>query len=67
MDARHEQTEWKDRRDQRWRYRHRPRRSKALIEEGASVFIFGRRQEGLEAAVADLGPNVRGGKGAVSD
>src|ERR1017187_10486270 len=26
----HEQTEWKDRRDHRWRYRHRPRRSKAL-------------------------------------
>ena len=32
--ARHEQTEWKDRRDHRWRYRHRPRRSKALHRGG---------------------------------
>jgi len=28
-----------------------------FIEEG--VFIFGRRQEALDAVVADLGPNAR--------
>src|ERR1700730_14226744 len=32
--ARHEQTEGKDRRDHRWRYRHRSRRSKALHRGG---------------------------------
>jgi NAD(P)-dependent dehydrogenase (short-subunit alcohol dehydrogenase family) len=38
--------------------------AKRFIEEGAFVFIFGRRQEALDAAVADLGPNVRAVKGA---
>src|ERR1700678_1125106 len=38
-----------------------------FIEEGAFVFIFGRRQEALDAAVADLGPNSRAVKGSVSD
>jgi NAD(P)-dependent dehydrogenase (short-subunit alcohol dehydrogenase family) len=33
--------------------------AKRFIEEGAIVFIFGRRQEALDAAVADLGPNAR--------
>lgn len=32
--------------------------AKRFIEEGAFVFIFGRRQEALDAAVADLGPNA---------
>src|ERR1700686_2637050 len=41
--------------------------AKRFIEEGAFVFIFGRRQEALEAAVADLGPNARAGKGSVPD
>ena len=41
--------------------------AKRFIEEGAFVFIFGRRQEALEAAVADLGPNARAVKGSVSD
>jgi NAD(P)-dependent dehydrogenase (short-subunit alcohol dehydrogenase family) len=42
--------------------------AKRLIEEGAFVFIiFGRRQEALDAAVADLGPNARAVKGSVSD
>ena len=41
--------------------------AKRFIEEGAFVFIFGRRQEALDAAVADLGPNARGVKGSVSD
>jgi hypothetical protein len=37
------------------------------LEEGASVSIFGRRQEALDAAVADLGSNARAVKGSVSD
>src|SRR6201990_1796984 len=38
-----------------------------FIEEGAFVFIFGRRQEALDTAVAELGPNARAVKGSVSD
>src|SRR3546814_10511448 len=34
---------------------------------GAFVFIFGRRQEALDVAVAGLGPNARAVKGSVSD
>ena len=41
--------------------------AKRFIEDGASVFIFGRRQEALDAAVAELGPNARAVKGSVSD
>jgi NAD(P)-dependent dehydrogenase (short-subunit alcohol dehydrogenase family) len=41
--------------------------AKRFIEEGAFVFIFGRRQEVLYAALADLGPNARAVKGSVSD
>jgi NAD(P)-dependent dehydrogenase (short-subunit alcohol dehydrogenase family) len=41
--------------------------AKRFIEEGAFVFIFGRRQEALDAAVAELGPNARALKGSVSD
>jgi NAD(P)-dependent dehydrogenase (short-subunit alcohol dehydrogenase family) len=41
--------------------------AKRFIEEGAFVFIFGRRQEVLDAAVADLGPNARAVQGSVSD
>jgi NAD(P)-dependent dehydrogenase (short-subunit alcohol dehydrogenase family) len=33
--------------------------AKRFIDEGAFVFIFGRRQEALDAAVADLGANAR--------
>jgi NAD(P)-dependent dehydrogenase (short-subunit alcohol dehydrogenase family) len=33
--------------------------AKRFIAEGAFVFIFGRRQDALDAAVADLGPNAR--------
>jgi NAD(P)-dependent dehydrogenase (short-subunit alcohol dehydrogenase family) len=66
-DARHDQTEWKDRCDHRRRYRHRPCRGKALYRGGAFVFIFGRRQDALDAAVAELGPNARAVKGSVSD
>src|SRR3546814_10140936 len=41
--------------------------AKRFIEEGAFVFIFGRRQEALDVAVAGLGPNARAVKGSVSD
>ncbi|MGO8247163.1 SDR family NAD(P)-dependent oxidoreductase [Rhizobium johnstonii] len=41
--------------------------AKRFIDEGAFVFIFGRRQEALDAAVADLGANARAVKGSVSD
>jgi NAD(P)-dependent dehydrogenase (short-subunit alcohol dehydrogenase family) len=41
--------------------------AKRFIEGGAFVFIFGRRQKELDAAVADLGPNARAVKGSVSD
>ncbi|MDR5822264.1 SDR family oxidoreductase [Caballeronia sp. LZ043] len=38
-----------------------------FIDEGAFVFIFGRRQEALDAAVADLGPSAHAVRGSVSD
>jgi NAD(P)-dependent dehydrogenase (short-subunit alcohol dehydrogenase family) len=41
--------------------------AKRFIDEGAFVFIFGRRQDALDAAVAGLGPNARAVKGSVSD
>jgi NAD(P)-dependent dehydrogenase (short-subunit alcohol dehydrogenase family) len=41
--------------------------AKRFIEEGAFVFLFGRRQEALDAALAALGPNARAVKGSVSD
>src|ERR1700691_5330218 len=41
--------------------------AKRFIDEGAFVFIFGRRQKELDAAMAYLGPNPRAVKGSVSD
>src|SRR3954453_18636824 len=41
--------------------------AKRFIEDGAFVFIFGRRQQALAAAFAALGPNARAVKGSVSD
>ncbi|TAL55287.1 SDR family oxidoreductase [Pandoraea sp.] len=41
--------------------------AKRFIAEGAFVFIFGRRQEALDAAVAVLGRNARAVRGSVSD
>jgi len=38
--------------------------AKRFIEEGAFVFIFGRRQEELDAAVAALGPGPESPGGA---
>src|SRR3954462_14566020 len=39
--------------------------AKRFIDEGAFVFIFGRRQDALDVAVAELGPNARAVKGSV--
>jgi len=41
--------------------------AKRFIDEGAFVFIFGRRQVALDAALADLGPNARAVQGSVSN
>jgi NAD(P)-dependent dehydrogenase (short-subunit alcohol dehydrogenase family) len=41
--------------------------AKRFVAEGAFVFIYARRQEALDAAVAQLGPNARAVKGSVSD
>lgn len=41
--------------------------AKRFIEEGAFVYIFGRRQKALDAAVAQLGPNARAVSGSVTD
>ena len=41
--------------------------AKRFIDEGAFVFIFGRQQKALDAAVTYLGPNARAVKGSVSD
>src|SRR6185369_4894475 len=41
--------------------------AKRFIDEGAFVFIFGRRQDALDAAVAELGSNARAVKGSVSN
>jgi NAD(P)-dependent dehydrogenase (short-subunit alcohol dehydrogenase family) len=41
--------------------------AKRFIEEGAFVYIFGRRQKALDAAVAELGPNARAVEGTVSN
>src|ERR1700735_2340927 len=41
--------------------------AKRFIDEGAFVFIFGRRQKALDAAVADLGANARAVQGSVLD
>jgi NAD(P)-dependent dehydrogenase (short-subunit alcohol dehydrogenase family) len=41
--------------------------ARRFIEEGAFVFIFGRRQDALDAAMARLGPSARAMKGSISD
>lgn len=41
--------------------------AKRFIEEGAFVYLFGRRQEQLDAAVAQLGPSARAVQGSVTD
>jgi NAD(P)-dependent dehydrogenase (short-subunit alcohol dehydrogenase family) len=41
--------------------------AKRFIEEGAFVYLFGRRQEPLDAAVAKLGPSARAVRGSVTN
>ena len=41
--------------------------AKRFVEEGAFVFIFGRRQDAIDAAVAELGANARAVRGSVAD
>jgi NAD(P)-dependent dehydrogenase (short-subunit alcohol dehydrogenase family) len=41
--------------------------AKRFIDEGAFVYLFGRRQEALEAAVARLGVSARAVRGSVTD
>lgn len=41
--------------------------ARRFIEEGAFVYIFGRRQDALEAALAQLGPQARAVQGSVTD
>jgi NAD(P)-dependent dehydrogenase (short-subunit alcohol dehydrogenase family) len=41
--------------------------AKRFIEEGAFVYLFGRRQQALDAAVAQLGPSARAVRGSVTD
>ncbi|WP_374468951.1 SDR family NAD(P)-dependent oxidoreductase [Phenylobacterium sp.] len=41
--------------------------AKRFVDEGAFVYIFGRRQEPLDAALAQLGPNARAVRGSVTD
>ncbi|PSO19029.1 SDR family oxidoreductase [Bradyrhizobium sp. MOS003] len=41
--------------------------AKRFIDEGAFVYIFGRRQEQLDAAVAKLGSSARAIRGSVTD
>jgi NAD(P)-dependent dehydrogenase (short-subunit alcohol dehydrogenase family) len=56
--AHHEQVGWQDGGGDRRRKRHR---------SGGRVYIFGRRQEALDAALAQLGPNARAVRGSVTD
>lgn len=41
--------------------------AKRFVEEGAFVYIFGRRQEPLDAALAQLGSSARAVRGSVTD
>ncbi|CAO3434467.1 SDR family NAD(P)-dependent oxidoreductase [Azospirillum endophyticum] len=41
--------------------------AKRFIDEGAFVYLFGRRQEALDAAVARLGNSARAVRGSVTD
>lgn len=41
--------------------------AKRFVEEGAVVYIFGRRQAQLDAAVAELGDNARAVAGSITD
>ena len=40
--------------------------ARRFVAEGAFVYIFGRRQDALDAAVGELGPHVRGVRGDIT-
>ena len=40
--------------------------AKRFVAEGAFIYIFGRRKDALDAAVAELGQNARGVQGDIS-
>lgn len=41
--------------------------ARRFVEEGACVYLFGRRQGALDAAVAELGANARAVNGSITD
>jgi NAD(P)-dependent dehydrogenase (short-subunit alcohol dehydrogenase family) len=41
--------------------------ARRFVEEGAFVYLFGRRQAALDAAVAQIGPQARAVRGSVTD
>ncbi len=41
--------------------------AKRFVAEGAFVYVFGRRQDALDAALADLGPQARAVRGDITD
>ena len=41
--------------------------AKRFVADGAFVYIFGRRQDALDTALADLGQNARGVRGDITD
>lgn len=41
--------------------------AKRFVADGAFVYIFGRRQDALDAALAELGENARGVQGDITD
>jgi NAD(P)-dependent dehydrogenase (short-subunit alcohol dehydrogenase family) len=41
--------------------------ARRFVDEGAFVYIFGRRQEALDAAVAEIGKGARGVQGDITD
>ena len=41
--------------------------ARQLVEEGAFIYIFGRRRAALDAALAELGPNARAVRGSVTE
>lgn len=41
--------------------------ARRFVEEGAFVYVFGRRQEALDRAVETLGPNARAVRGSVAE
>jgi NAD(P)-dependent dehydrogenase (short-subunit alcohol dehydrogenase family) len=41
--------------------------ARRFVDEGAFVYIFGRRQEALDAALAQLGSSARAIRGSVTD